>query len=123
MTNMEVRKTFSPLLKQLLRLLKKERKALIKNDGISLEKIVRQKEQLITPLHTIKEIPNEEETKLLKEIKQIQNDNLLLTKQAIAFNDHFLSAVGAGMKKQISTYSNNGNLKTQEDIGFINHSM
>lgn len=120
---MEVRKSFSPLLKQLLRLLKKEKKALIKNDGILLEKIIKQKEELIIPLNSIKEIPNEEETKLLKEIKRIQNDNLLLTKQAIAFNDHFLSAVGSGMKKQNSTYSNNGNLKTQEDIGFINHSM
>jgi hypothetical protein len=37
---MEVRKSFSPLLKQLLRLLKKEKKALIKNDGILLEKII-----------------------------------------------------------------------------------
>lgn len=120
---METNKHLTSYLKQLLRLLKKEKKALVKNDGVQIEKIVKQKEQLVEPLNSFKGIPSVEEKKLIAEIKQVQNDNLLLTKQAIAFNDRFLSAVGTGMKKANSTYSSSGRLASQEDLGFINHSM
>lgn len=120
---METNKQLMSSLKQLLKLLKKEKKALIKNDGIQIEKLVKQKEQLVAPLNNYKGVPSTEEKELIREIKQVQNDNLLLTKQAIAFNDRFLSAVGSGMKKANSTYSSSGRLSSQEDLGFINHSM
>lgn len=116
-------KQLNAALKKLLRLLKKEKKALIHLDGNLVERIVKEKEQLLDPLSLSSEVPSLEDKKLILHIKELQNDNLLLTRQAIAFNDHFLSAVGEQVKQQNTTYSNKGNLRNQEDIGFINHSM
>ncbi|HCM88632.1 MULTISPECIES: hypothetical protein [Vagococcus] len=120
---MEPTKQITPTLKQLIRVLKKEKKALLESDGIQIEKIVKQKELIVDSLSSIKGVPNESEKGLLREVKELQDNNLLLTKQAMAFNDNFIKAVGEIAQKTNATYSNKGNLKNQVDVGFINHSM
>ncbi|MFW8051970.1 hypothetical protein [Vagococcus fluvialis] len=120
---MESTRQLTQVFKQLLRLLKKENKALINNDGTQIEKIVKQKEQLIDSLSQIKRPLLDNELKLANEIKQLQDDNLLLTRQAMTFNNNFLQLVGESAKKVNATYSKKGSLSTQEDVSFVNHSM
>ncbi|MGX7023599.1 flagellar protein FlgN [Vagococcus hydrophili] len=120
---METTKQLTPLLKQLIRILKKENKALIESDGVKIEKISKQKETIADSLKLVTSIPSDNEKKLLLEVKQLQDDNLLLTQQAISFNDNFLKVVGDAAQKTNATYSRQGSLQKQTDVGFINHSM
>lgn len=120
---MESNKQLMPILKQLLRLLKKENNALIANDGAQIEKIVFQKEQLIEQISGFKFSLSEKERELVVEIKQLQDDNLLLTRQAISYSNNFLKLVGENAQKTNATYSRKGNLSVQEDISFVNQSM
>lgn len=120
---MESVKSATPILKQLLRLLKKENKALVNNNGLLIEKIVVQKEKLVQQLSIVNRPLHDNELKLVKEIKELQDDNLLLTHQAISFNNHFLQLVGESAQKVNATYSNKGNLSTQEQVNFVNQSM
>ncbi len=120
---MESNKSLVPVLKQLLRLLKKENKALIRNDGNQIEQLVSQKEQLVNQLVMVERELTAIELNLALEIKQLQDDNLLLTKQAMAFNDNFIQTVGQNAQKVNATYSKKGSLSIQEDVGFVNQSM
>ena len=120
---MESTKQLTLTLKQLIRLLKKEHKALVSNDNNHFEKLVKQKEQLVEELAEMTGTPTRLDIKLIEEVKNLQDSNLLLTKQAIAFNDNFIKAVGETAKKSNATYSKKGGLSVQEDIGFINQSF
>lgn len=120
---METTKQLLPILKQLNKILKKEHKALVSNDNIQVEKLVKEKEEIVERLSSISSKPTVAESKLLQEIKQLQDDNLLLTKQAIAFNNNFLQIVGETVQKTNATYSKKGGLAIQDDIGFINQSI
>ncbi len=120
---MEANKQLLSTLKQLLRLLKKENNALVKNDGTQIEKIVSQKEELVEKIGDVNRPLSEAEKKIAIEIKQLQDDNLLLTRQAMSFNNNFLKLVGESAQKNNATYSKKGSLSVQDDVNFINHSI
>lgn len=120
---MQNSKQLLPILKQLLKVLKKENKALKNNDGVQIEKILKQKEPLTEQLSLVDRELTEAEIKIALEIKQLQDNNLLLTRQAVAFTDNFLKIVGQSAQKNNATYSKKGSLTPQEDLSFINQSM
>lgn len=120
---MEQDRQLQQLLRKFIGLLKKEKKALIKNDGQRVSLLVKEKETFVTLLGDFQPTDNPEVKALALRIRELQADNLLLTEQSLSYQEAFLSAVTQGMKKANTTYSRQGNLGGQEDINLVNHSF
>lgn len=120
---MEQDRQLQQLLRKFIGLLKKEKKALIKNDGQRVSQLVKEKEAFVALLAAFEPTENAEVRTLALRIRDLQEDNLLLTEQALSYHDMFLSAVTQGLKKTNSTYSRQGSLSGQEDVSLINQSF
>ncbi|MBP1042016.1 flagellar protein FlgN [Vagococcus sp. BWB3-3] len=120
---MEQDRQLQQLLRKFISLLKKEKQALIKNDGPRVSQLVKEKESFVELLGGFEPTGNPEIRDLVLKIRDLQADNLLLTEQALSYHDTFLSAVTQGLKKANSTYSRYGNLSEQEDVSLINQSF
>lgn len=110
-------------LKQFISILKKEQKALIQNKNEKIEAIVKQKEEFVAVFESFEPVDSPEIKQLILEIKELQTTNLMLTEQAIQYNDAFLSAVVKESKKTQSTYSADGKYTQQKDVSFIEQSF
>lgn len=114
-------------LNKLADLLKEEKEALKVNDGSKVTEIVEQKMSLVEDLEKIdlSSISTDDVTaRLVKEIQDLQETNLLLTKQALNFNDNLMQAIVSNIGKTGNTYSNNGGYTKQQDpSGFIDQKV
>lgn len=120
---MEQDRQLQQLLRKFISLLKKEKKALIKNDGQQVSQIVKEKEAFVELLAAFEPTEDSDVRVLVLNIRDLQEDNLLLTEQALSYHNAFLSAVTQGLKKTNATYSRYGNLSGQEDVSLINQSF
>ncbi|MDY4066040.1 MAG: flagellar motor switch protein, partial [Ligilactobacillus agilis] len=80
-------KEFYRQLSQFKRLLVKEKQALIKNENQKVADLLPQKEKYLPSLQNYAGPLGEQTKLLLKEIKELQETNLLLTKQALSFGE------------------------------------
>ncbi|AQP54590.1 hypothetical protein CBF34_01025 [Vagococcus penaei] len=106
-------------LKKLVTILKKEKKYLLNNTSEKVIDCVAQKEELAEIIQTFTHVESEQARELIRQIKELQDINLMLTKQAISYNNVFLSAVVKGAKKASSTYAPNGEMAVQTDVRLI----
>lgn len=120
---MEPEKQLVALLKRYIRLLKKERQALIKDDGETVAAIVTEKEAFLELLAKFEPMPSAAVIELVTEVKELQTTNLLLTEQALSYQATFLEAISQGVKQTNATYSRDGNLGVQTDSGLLNQSL
>ena len=120
---MEQEKKLIALLKKYLRLLKKERQALIKNQGEIILALVTEKQAFAEILATFAPMDSQEVIDLAKEVKAQQETNLLLTEQALSYQETFLAAISQGIKQTNATYSRDGNLGVQTDSSLLNQSL
>lgn len=98
---------FEKTLKDFLRLLKKERMYLIKGQSELLPSLVEQKEAYIPLFEEYNQERTEKIKKLIAQIQMQQQENLLLTKQAIAYQETLLKAVSETIKTaNFKTYGN-----------------
>lgn len=103
-------KLVKELCEKLLILLQSEKEALIHNDSEKIEEVVSKKEEIVSAINEIEldEINQEDELiALIKEIKEKQERNLMLTKQAMNYTGSFISAFQNEANKNI-TYSKEG---------------
>ncbi|MDX9916874.1 MAG: hypothetical protein RBT15_02510 [Gudongella sp.] len=103
----ELKKT----LKELLKILKMEKEALIKNENVEIAKIVERKLELTEMLE--KAIGSDQKTddeirRLASEIKELQETNTLLTKQALSFQENLIASIAANISNIAQTYSQKG---------------
>ncbi len=103
----ELKKT----LKELLKILKMEKEALIKNENVEIAKIVERKLELTEMLE--KAISGDQKTddeirRLGSEIKELQETNTLLTKQALSFQENLIASIAANISNIAQTYSQKG---------------
>ena len=106
-------------------ILETEKEALIQNDGKKVEELLSLKEDFIRELeeYDLNEIDREdaELISLTAEIKDLQETNLLLTEQAMSYNDQFISAFQKEAQKSV-TYSDK-NKKDDGQSSILNQSL
>lgn len=114
------------LLKTMENLLVKERSALIGNDVEEVSEIVNKKNEIIQQMHIYKgmDIKNfKEAMDLIEEINSMQELNLLLTKQALSFQNALLESISKNMNNFSNTYSSKGAYETMNNINIIDQSV
>lgn len=116
---------FNRDLRALLRILSNEKKALINNDAGKIVQLVEKKTQFIEKLDKYKSLDiaaNEEAMKLIKELNEIQETNLLLTKQAHSYNEVLMDSIAKNINKN-NTYSPYGSSNKSNKVNFIDQSV
>lgn len=111
-------------LKELIKLLKEEREALIKNDGEKIAELVEIKNNYIEKLGEFKGLDmgeDEEIITLAKEIDSLQEINLLMTKQALSYQNVMLESIAKNVQTK-NTYSPKGNYDSK-DINIIDQQI
>ncbi|MGO1468780.1 MAG: hypothetical protein ACTHW2_02025 [Tissierella sp.] len=107
-------------LESIFKLLEEEKKVLIENDGDALFDIIKQKDNYIKDLEKFKgsDLEDEKIKKLIEEIDSLQEINLLLTKQALSFQENFLESLSKASKNS-NTYSNVGNYEKNSSVNIV----
>src|SRR5699024_416700 len=98
-------------LKNLIKLLKEEKEALLKNDGEKISELVETKNKYIEKLAEFKGLDmenNEEIIALVAEIDSLQEVNLLMTRQALSYQNVMLESIAKNVQAT-NTYSSKGN--------------
>lgn len=113
-------------LKSMIQLLKEEKQALIHNDGEKVSNIVTAKNECLNQLAKFKDInieENKEIKELVEEIHVLQDLNLLLTKQALAYQNSILDSISKNMNSRSNTYSAKGNYESKNKASLIDKSL
>lgn len=113
-------------LEELYEILQMENVALINDEGEKMEEIVEIKQNLAKTFeaYDLNEINQEDQEmiSLIKKTRNLQETNLVLTKQAMSYTNTFISAFQKEAKKNI-TYSDKGNEKEDGSSGLLNRSL
>lgn len=113
-------------LNSIFKLLEEEKVALLHNDGVKVAELVESKNEHIEKLSKFKGLDIESNKKvmdLIKEINSIQEVNLLLTKQALSFQDVLLESISKSVQNMSNTYSSKGNYEATNNISLIDQSV
>ena len=113
-------------LKELVKILGEEKNVLIKSDAITLEKIVVKKNELIAKIDAEKKsgvVADEEVRVLGTEIQRLQEINLLLTKQSLAYQEEILKALAKSNTSKFNTYSAKGSMTNEKEVRLIDQSV
>lgn len=119
-------KSLINLLTSMTDLLIEEKEALINNDGDRINDIVSQKNIFIKELEKYggKNLSKDREVvRMIKEIDQLQETNLMLTNQAMAYNNLFLDALKDITKDRTSGYSKDGKLAETRNKSIVDQSV
>ena len=109
-------------LKKVIKLLIEEKEALIQNDGGKIIEIVKSKNKHIEKLSQFSGldiIDNEKAINLIKEINSLQEVNLLLTRQALSYQDVLLDSIAQSVQNASNTYSAKGSYEDSDNINLI----
>ena len=60
---------------------------------------------------------------IIEEIDSLQQTNMLLTKQAIAYQEMLMESIAESVKKAPSTYSKKASYSRNNNISFIDQSV
>lgn len=110
-------------LKKIIKLLNEEKEALIRNDGGKIMEIVELKNKHIEKLSQFSGLDimgNEKSINLIKEINSLQEVNLLLTKQALSYQEMLMESISQNIQNNSNTYSAKGNYEGTNDVSLIN---
>lgn len=123
---MNLKKGLINNLKNIIKLLEEEKEALVSNDADHVAEIVMKKNELINNLSAFKgmDIENSREAmKLIKEINQMQELNLLLTKQALSYQNAILESISQNLNNFANTYSSKGTYEKANNVNIIDQSV
>ena len=113
-------------LKNIISLLDEEKKALVNNDVDKVTEIVNKKNQLIEKLGAFKgmDVENSKEAMdLIGRIDSMQELNLLLTKQALSYQNAVLESISQNINNLSNTYSSKGTYENANNINIIDQSV
>jgi len=116
-------KEFLRELNQFYHLLKKENQALIKDDGETLLSIVEQKESMVPIFEVYEEPIKEKVQERLLAIRALQEENLLLTNQALSYQKMFMDTIQQQLKKNNTVYAPNNQPYQATEATIINQDM
>lgn len=121
----EVKKLIG-VLKELTKALTLEKEVLIKNDAMTLISIVERKNLLVSQMEAFSGMDfsgNEEIRKMILTIENLQETNLILTRQALSYQNEILKALAKNNTSKHNTYSANGQLSIQKEVSIIDQSV
>lgn len=113
-------------LKEIIKLLEEEKEALVKNHGDKIQDLVKAKSEIMDKLIEFKGMDienNETAMNLIEKINDLQETNLLLTKQALAYQNSILEGISKNMNNMSKTYSPKGNYESKSSINLIDQSV
>ncbi|MBZ2405924.1 flagella synthesis protein [Liquorilactobacillus hordei] len=116
-------KEFERHLGSFVRLLKKERTYLIKDDGENLTNLLSEKESFVKILEEYHGDVSEKARELIAKIKEQQEENLLLTQQAIGYQDMLMEAVKKNLSSPAGTYSKAAQVYAQPRTNFVDEEI
>lgn len=113
-------------LEKLYEILQVENKALINNQGKKMEEIVAKKQEITKELEGYDlgevDLDRQDVKSLVQKTRDLQETNLVLTKQAMNYADTFISAFQKEANKNI-TYSEKGKEKEAGSSSLLNRSL
>lgn len=113
-------------LREIVKLLYDEKEALLNNDGHLVAELVEKKTEYIEKLAEYKGIEiasNEKLMSLIKEIDSLQETNLLLTKQALSYQEVLLESIAKNIQALANTYSPKGSYSNSNSINLVDQSV
>lgn len=113
-------------LKELIGVLYDEKEALINNNGHKVGEIVEKKKEALERIIEFQGLniaSNEQAMWLIKEINSLQETNLLLTKQALSYQEVLLESIAKNITSLTNTYSPKGNYSSSNSINFVDQSV
>ena len=113
-------------LKDLLKILKEEKEVLVKNDALSLEKIVARKNEMVAIIREEQEkgvLADEAVRSYAMEIEKLQEVNHLLTRQALSFQEEIFKALSKNTAVKHNTYSKEGSMNRTKEVSIIDQSV
>jgi len=119
-------------LNSLLKLLEEEEEALIHNDASKISELVEKKNEYVEVLSPYSLSQNDvmltegeksQLVKLVEEINSVQETNLLLTKQALSYQNSLLEAIAKNIQNTSNTYSAKGDYQKSNNIGLIDQEV
>jgi chlorite dismutase len=123
---MSSQKKLSAVLRELLKVLEEEKQVLIKSDAAALAQIVEKKNVLAGRIGEFKgmDFSGDSELKdLAEQIGLLQETNLLLTKQALSYQEQILKALAKNNTSRYSTYSSKGQMNGQKEVSIVDQSV
>lgn len=111
-------------LTQLKNLLEKEKAILINNQGSELAQVLREKEELLVSLSAFSEegVDLKQLSSLSREVKALQETNLMLTEQSIRYTETMLEHIKKSAK-QNHTYSKKGTFDQTKKSALVDQSL
>lgn len=119
-------KKLAGILKELLKVLGDEKQVLIKSDAAALALIVEKKNGLMGKIDEFKGMDfsrDEEIIGLTEQIGLLQETNMLLTKQALSYQEQILKALATNNTSRYSTYSSKGRMYGQKEVSIVDQSV
>lgn len=116
-------KEFLKQLQHFYRLLQKENQALIKDEGERLLSIVGEKETMVSVFETYDGPVQGKLRDFLVDIKALQEENLLLTNQALSYQQMFMETIQQQLKKQTPVYTDKNHPYQSASATIINQDM
>ncbi|NLN14035.1 MAG: flagellar protein FlgN [Tissierellia bacterium] len=113
-------------LKTIRDLLEEEKRALVKNEGEVIADIVERKKDQLEVLREFKGLDvesSQEAMELIEEINTLQELNLLLTNQALSYQNAMLRAISNNLNSFSNTYSADGKYEVNKNISIIDQSV
>lgn len=102
-----------------------EKEALIKNDSAKVKALVEQKQLFLDSLPTLitEGLTKADLIEVVEDIKNLQETNLTLAKQALQYQETMMEAITKGVNKGGSTYSKQGDYSTTQQANLIDQSL
>ncbi|MFT9269803.1 MAG: hypothetical protein ABF539_09820 [Liquorilactobacillus nagelii] len=110
---------FEQMLRRFCRLLQQENKYLISNQPDKLMPLVEEKQKYVRPFQ---EYPGQVTVRmkgLIQQIQALQQENLLLTKQAMGFEEMMLKSIRSNLKTPGTIYSPDKSKKAADSLSLI----
>jgi len=114
------------VLKDMIKVLNDEKRVLIKSDAAALDGLVEKKNALIIKIEEFRgeDFSGDDEIrKMVSQIDVLQGTNMLLTKQALSYQEQILKALTKNNTSKYNTYSSKGLIKSQKEISFVDKSV
>lgn len=102
-----------------------EKEALIKNDSAKVKALVEQKQLFLDSLPTLitEGLTKADLIEVVEDIKNLQETNLTLAKQALQYQETMMEAITKGVNKGGSTYSKQGDYSATQQANLIDQSL
>lgn len=112
-------------LKEFKQVLLAEKEALIKNDSTKVVAVIAEKENFMEVLPTLdmSGLKKENLSGIVTEIKNLQETNLLLTQQAVQYQEKMMEAITNSVKTSSTTYSKSGSYSAEKQATIIDQSL